>query len=92
MSSSSTFEEFLYMNPETGELVCMISDGDGFRPASAGEEMRSVQLTEVYRAFDPQSPLSRAPTASAHSATDEEASLDDFVTHYEQAYGVPAMA
>jgi len=29
----SPFEEFLYMDPDTGEVVCMVADGDGFRPA-----------------------------------------------------------
>lgn len=30
-------EEFLYMDPDTGELVCMVLDGDGFRPYEARE-------------------------------------------------------
>ena len=89
---SNAFEEFLYMNPDTSELVCMIVDGDGFRPAHAGEEMRSMELTQIYRAFDPSSPLSGNPSAGIPSASSEELSLDDFVNQYEQAYGVPAMA
>lgn len=92
MTQVSIFQEFLYMNPDTGELVCMIADGDGFRPASAGEEMRSAELSQVYRNFDPQSPLAGVPVAASHGVTDEELSLDDFVNQYEQAYGVPAMA
>lgn len=40
--ANNSLEEFLYMDPDTGMIVCMIADEDGFRPATAAQEMASM--------------------------------------------------
>lgn len=80
-------QEFLYIDPDTGMVVCMIADEDGFRPASACEELQSRELRDIHD----QAPLEPAINSTRSEVVEAEASIDDFVNSYERSYG-PAMA
>lgn len=80
----SEVEEFLYMDPDTGMIVCMIADGDGFRPATAMQEMDALPT----HWFGDHS-------LAGHSAAlletgDELTSLDAFVQNFEHAFLSPS--
>lgn len=78
-------EEFLYMDPDTGMIVCMIADEDGFRPATAAQEMESLPA----RWFSEQP--AATPNPERDSAwTDELSSLDAFVQNFEHAFLAPS--
>lgn len=81
-------EEFLYFDPDTGMTVCMIMDGDGFRPAHAADEFRSIELAAIHANSPPASTVLAART----TPQEESAFYELFVSSYEHAYGAPTMS
>jgi hypothetical protein len=75
--------EFLYMDPDTSMMVCMIADGDGFRPAYAHEELQDDQLQQIYK----QSSDAIQTTADV---ADELSGVDEFIRQYDHAYPRPS--
>ncbi|WP_371436195.1 hypothetical protein [Polaromonas sp.] len=67
------------MDPDTGMMICMIQDSDGFRPATAVEEFQSIDLAFL---------VQDSQDAGADTANEGNA-LVEFVSRYEQAYGSP---
>lgn len=76
------------MDPDTGMLVCMIADGDGFRPAHAAQEFQSIELAAIHAGLAPSAtPSLPDDRAAEFGALDEFHALDLFVNHYERCYG-----
>lgn len=73
-------EEFLYMDPDTGMIITMIADGDGFRPANVYEEHMS--RADSCEPIPPR----------VKSLFNEEAAIDELIRGYEHAYGNPPPA
>ena len=46
-SNSQEIQEFLHMDPDTGMLVTMVADGDGFRAATAADEFQSTAFAQL---------------------------------------------
>ena len=95
--SNLAFDEFLYMDPDTGMVVFMIADGDGFRPAHAADEMQFAEVgltqrtttktanaTTNEQALDASTSLSRE---ADFDALDEFNNTNMFVDSYEHSYG-----
>lgn len=93
-SLDNSLEEFLYMDPDTGMIVCMIADGDGFRPATAAQEMESLPLHWFNDSPAPTStPVPSVQAANAYWANEqasEQFSLDAFVQNFEHAFLAPS--
>lgn len=97
--SNLAFDEFLYMDPDTGMVVCMIADGDGFRPAHAADEMQLTefgltQRTTTANAITNEQANEQAPGSSASlsleadfDALDEFNNTNMFARSYEHSYG-----
>lgn len=81
--TSTPIEEFLYMDPDTGMVVCMIADQDGFRPATAFDELASVELSRLYDQRPDGSPIY---SQRGVDFGEENRSLDHFVKSYEHAF------
>ena len=77
---SQKIDEFLYMDPDTGMVICMVQDEDGFRPATAFDEHSSVDPS--YFSAQPASVIADSPIL-------EQMALDRFVSGYERAYVDP---
>lgn len=82
-TNSNPISEFLYHDPDTGMIICMIADGDGFRPAHAAEEA-------ICNAPEILTNLTTLPRPYAIDA--EDGALTDFVKSYEHAYFSPGMS
>ena len=65
-------EDFLYMDPDTGELVCMTLDDSGFRVLDAADIAQGLSGQAVARASE--------QVSLAHDG------LDAFVRRYERSY------
>lgn len=74
------FEEFLYIDPDTGMTVCMIGDESGFRPATAQEEMASVSLAHL---------KTMTQVASPAPLFDEFQAVDELIARYEHSFCIP---
>ena len=88
MPQNNEIQDFLYSDPDTGMVVCMVADGDGFRPATAFDEIRSSNLHAIY-----------VEALSGHSVSDftfgvsqEDASINEFMGRHERSFGAPSMA
>jgi hypothetical protein len=68
---------FLHMEPDTGLIVVMAWDEDGFRPMTASDEFEALQLQAS-------SPQASAPAFAEVEDTDE--ALDAFVAMHTRAY------
>lgn len=81
--------EFLYVDPDTGMVLCMIADGDGFRPAHAAEELESVDLALIHRDLSgkPNSPVLPSGRQAEFDALDEFNGLYAYAVGYERTYG-----
>lgn len=77
-------EEFLYLDPDTGMVVCMIADEDGFRPATAAQEMES--LPAHWLSSNP----AATTTAGSHSWAGDQNSLNAYVRNFEHAFFSPS--
>jgi hypothetical protein len=75
--------EFLYMDPDTSMLVCMIADGDGFRPAHAHEELQGAQLQQILK-------HSIETIQSTDNGASELDDVDAFIQQYDHAYLRPS--
>lgn len=84
-TSNVAVEEFLYMDPDSGIIVCMIADGDGFRPATARQELESIPLHWIAGGSHSQA----SETNNSLTSLGED-SLDDFVKSFEHAYLAPS--
>lgn len=80
-------EEFLYMEPDTGMIVCMIADGDGFRPATASQEMEKLPVHWTGNTWSPDAVNHQHFTSG--DVSDEDSSIDSFVKNFEHAFLAP---
>lgn len=89
--SGRSVNEFIYLDTDTGEMMCMVLDYDGFRPASINEQFQSVDLQIIYDAMDKHSdPVIPAGRERKATAIDEFNGISAFIHGREQSYGSPA--
>lgn len=73
--------EFLYHDPDSGMVITMILDGDGFRPVTAMEE--SV-ISQEWAGMPMQGRKSKDSLEMAHG------SLGDFISRYARSFCMDA--
>lgn len=75
-------EEFLWQDPDSGMIICMIADGDGFRPAHASDEVASLRF------YDPLMDKAQAEPKEPVlvDSSDISSSIDEFIEQYDRSF------